>query len=433
MNDFKMTDILKGFDKAATPDKDKPLTEVTPTKNKITDNAAMKNILEGLDSAQKSVNQMPAQHKMAKNTATKHPASKFLVGGEYDDEPNADELDHRWDQENMTGVVTAKIKDVMQDKRDKRRQQAMGHQSMGSIDLDDQNKDLKEEPDSLVVPFDADARTNKLKRDKAKFEPATTTCPDCNGDGTAYGDTCPTCKGHGEIHEDTVAPKKQSLADIFRSMDEAEADKTSRLEKEFYSKLKEKGSLNKGENGKFDLAEEPVKEGGTDTTANFDGMVSDMKRLMAQGNTIHVTAKESHVSDRYKGEIVSYSIEIESNDIGFGVTNDMIDAAGLPGDELSDDAFQEDGSNTISSGQDAKIDQLVSALAEELFQEGVRLAKEVWEDEGPGRTNAQNEKEYVEQATKKFLDPSYQREIMANVREEYKELHQDSFPRTGRK
>lgn len=82
-----MTDILKGFNKVAdtTPGKDKPLTEITPSKKPINDNAAMKKLLEGLDSQQKSVNQMPGTHVMAKHGA-KHPASNFLVGGEFDED-----------------------------------------------------------------------------------------------------------------------------------------------------------------------------------------------------------------------------------------------------------------------------------------------------------------------------------------------------------
>lgn len=52
-----------------------------------TEKDAMRRLLEGLDSAQQSVHQMPGTHKMSPDHKGKpHPASKFLVGGEHEDD-----------------------------------------------------------------------------------------------------------------------------------------------------------------------------------------------------------------------------------------------------------------------------------------------------------------------------------------------------------
>jgi len=126
MTDSSMTNILKNFNNAEAGKGE--VIDATTGKTKISDaanqNNAMKILLEGLDAAARSVNQMPAAHKMAKNTATKHPASNFLVGGEEGepkadkevvaDEPNADELDHRWDSENMTQRCDARGSEIIQ-------------------------------------------------------------------------------------------------------------------------------------------------------------------------------------------------------------------------------------------------------------------------------------------------------------------------------
>ncbi len=44
------------------------------------------------------------------------------------------------------------------------------------------------------------------------------------------------------------------------------------------------------------------------TTANFEALTDDMKRMMSDGSVINVTARESHISDHYKGDIYSYKI-----------------------------------------------------------------------------------------------------------------------------
>ena len=50
------------------------------------------------------------------------------------------------------------------------------------------------------------------------------------------------------------------------------------------------------------------------TIGNFDSLVNDMKNLMARGKTIHVIAREAHVSDLYKGDIYEYRITVEDDE-----------------------------------------------------------------------------------------------------------------------
>jgi len=83
-----MNDILKSFTNAENGEVVDSATGKTKQSPATAEKNAIKALLEGLDSAQRSVNQMPSTHKMAKNTASKHPAGKFLVGGE-DGEPDA--------------------------------------------------------------------------------------------------------------------------------------------------------------------------------------------------------------------------------------------------------------------------------------------------------------------------------------------------------
>ena len=76
----------------------------------------------------------------------------------------------------------------------------------------------------------------------------------------------------------------------------------------------------------------------------------------------------------------------------------------------------------ISSSANSKIDKLVDSLAYELVQEGKRLAIEVYDDEGPGKSGAKSKKEYVETALKDFLNKEYQTAIMARLVEEYNDI-----------
>lgn len=49
------------------------------------------------------------------------------------------------------------------------------------------------------------------------------------------------------------------------------------------------------------------------STSNFRSMIKDMKRLLSQGKTITLVAKESHISDRFKGEIIDYKLTHENS------------------------------------------------------------------------------------------------------------------------
>jgi hypothetical protein len=123
--------------------------------------------------------------------------------------------------------------------------------------------------------------------------------------------------GHrdNDIEEDTIAARKPSsdvyskgsLSDIFKTMAEADEEDESRLAREFHSKMTQKKVLPKGPGGKSTIAEKEINEAMM-STSNIESMVADMKRLMSQGKTIQLIAKESHVSDRYKGDIYSYSL-----------------------------------------------------------------------------------------------------------------------------
>jgi hypothetical protein len=57
----------------------------------------------------------------------------------------------------------------------------------------------EEEPDSLITKFDPNSRN----KGRPSFEPATTTCPNCNGTGwtDVRGTECSDCGGTGEIFE----------------------------------------------------------------------------------------------------------------------------------------------------------------------------------------------------------------------------------------
>jgi len=76
----------------------------------------------------------------------------------------------------------------------------------------------------------------------------------------------------------------------------------------------------------------------------------------------------------------------------------------------------------ISSSANSKIDKLVDSLAYELVQEGKRLAIEVYDKEGAGKSGAKSKKEYVETALKNFLDKEYQNAIMDRIVEEYNDI-----------
>jgi len=89
MNNDNMLDILSGIDAI---EKRSTATSAKSTKNApVNGNDAMLNILEELDAAQKSVNQLSGTQKLGKlGKDGKHPASDYLVGGEYEDDGEDD-------------------------------------------------------------------------------------------------------------------------------------------------------------------------------------------------------------------------------------------------------------------------------------------------------------------------------------------------------
>lgn len=216
-----MTNILRNFASAGTNDK---ITDAETGELKVNpareEKNAMKAILEGLDAQQKSVNQMPAQHKMAKSTATAHPASKYLVGGEFDDETDLDSTPEWFNEPQIKPGVSVHI----------------GHHVKGGSGVE--------------------GRVVKVSDNNVYIK---------NNDGKTYkGQLKNTTVNEEAVEEDTIAKqtpprtqmnKKESFADVFRSMDETEEDMAARFQKELHNEKTTK-ALAKGNNGKFNLAEE---------------------------------------------------------------------------------------------------------------------------------------------------------------------------------
>jgi hypothetical protein len=203
--DQDMLKILQGLDAAEKGKK----VDGTPS-TAASEKNAMKALLEGLDAQQSSVNQMPATHKMAKATDTKHPASKYLVGGE-EGEPEEG-------------------KEVVEDPTSEIRQGArvhIGHMTPGGSGVE--GTVLKVEDGVVYIENDEGRKfKGRLKN---------------------------TTLAEDSVAEDSVG-KKQSFADIFKSMDEANAEKEINLEKELYNGIQKEKTLAKGDNGKFNLAED---------------------------------------------------------------------------------------------------------------------------------------------------------------------------------
>lgn len=284
-----MTNILKNFSNAegGTGIVTDANTGEQKESTAAAEKNAMRSLLEGLDAQQKSVNQMPSTHTMAKNTDTKHPASNFLVGGEEGEPEAGKEVVDELEKINVG-------------------ESAVTEGGLRAIKV---TFDTGEEMSTNMAAGLSDEQMLDYYAVGKRFN---------LGDG-AGGDRMATV-AHAEILEDTVtqpeAPrtemnKKQSLADLFRSMDETEEDKATQFKKELHDERKAR-ELSKGDNGKFNLAEEPINEGMS--TSNFDSMADDMKRLMSQGKTIKLVAKESHVSDKYKGDIFDYQLTIEDGE-----------------------------------------------------------------------------------------------------------------------
>ena len=231
-----MTSILKNFATAGQGEITDAKTGKTKVNPATVEKNAMKSLLEGLDAQQKSVNQMPSTHKMGKNGA-KHPASKFLVGGEHDDDGydianNSDTCPHcdgtgETDDGNWYNKKPCPACDGTGKILDEATPTAGAWEPEG---ITRQRAEVRKGEDNY----------GKKKRKKRKIE---------------YHDD--------ELEEDTISKrtppktqmnKKQSFKDIFRSMDETEEDMSNRFKKELHDEREER-ILNKGTNGKFDLAE----------------------------------------------------------------------------------------------------------------------------------------------------------------------------------
>ncbi len=274
MNDNKMNDILSNFTNAVNGDGTDTATGNLTVNAAAASKNQMKSLLEGLDATQKSVNQMPGTHKMGKSTATKHPASKYLVGGEFDEEQDITEVQRGIPGKAGWGSAVQRAKEQML----KMRKSGKNDRYIADMLYNTmQNVSIKNMPGLFK------AIGLNVIEDSPEVE-------------DTYEDTIAKRKKGSDVH------KKQSFSDIFRSMDETEDDLAGRFKKELHDE-KTSRALAKGTNGKFSLAEGPGM-----TTATFESMVEDMKRLMGQGKTISLVAKESHLSDRYKGEIFDYSL-----------------------------------------------------------------------------------------------------------------------------
>jgi len=193
-----------------------------------TEKNAMKSLLEGLDSAQKSVNQMPGTHTMAKSTDTAHPAEKFLVGGEFDEETN-----------------------LSQDEVDLSKYQAQTNEG-GYDDFDDDPTDTsdlypmakasKYAPGTPVHVGHMTPHGSGIEGEVVKVVGDVVYIK--NAEGQTYKGQLKntTVSEAQDTYEDTIAKrktgsdvhKKQSFKDVFRSMDETEDDMTLRFKKELH-------------------------------------------------------------------------------------------------------------------------------------------------------------------------------------------------------
>lgn len=265
-----MTNILKNFVNAGADAK----TGEKKVNNAAVEKNAMKSLLEGLDSAQRSVNQMPGTHTMAKNGA-KHPASKFLVGGEFEEETNLsqDQVDLSKHQKQAeaygeeTGEPYQNYKpEETNDQYDK---------STGKWSRSDAPDDSKFAPGTNVHVGHMTPHGSGIEGEVVRIEGDWIII---KKDGNKYKGQL---KNTTVIEEDTISKretpkpamkKKQSLADLFRSMEETEEDIAGRFKKELHNE-KTKSTLRKGDNGKFNLAEE-------EDTGWGDELLEDLKLLL---------------------------------------------------------------------------------------------------------------------------------------------------------
>lgn len=226
--------------------------------------ATMRNILDGLNEAlddnQQKVNQMPADHEMA--DATKdgdHPASEHLVG----EGVTKSNDDSNWGDEMIEDLklLTQELEDF------------------GAIQGIEQIISKYEQP---AEPSDRD-----LEND---WDAAM-------GDGKAEWDESaePETVSEDGIEEDTIAGKetahkpglhseKASFKDVFKSMDESDDDKESKLEQELHTEIK-KNALTRNDKGTFNLNDDKIIEFlHTITEDNVDDKIDHLKQLMMHGD-----------------------------------------------------------------------------------------------------------------------------------------------------
>jgi len=306
MND--MNSILKNFNSAGS-DQSK---EGTPSEQ-----GAMQSLLEGLDSAQQSVNQMPGTHTMAKSTDTAHPAEKFLVGGEHDKETNLaevtpDEVAAIWKE--VFPHSSLQINKLQNGAAFKFRLAAGPSEVSGGImDNDPLNymvmlrgKEWKENLTSLTVAPEEGSHmafgSVKLRKKTAKNittdlirnrfnqikDFITANASKLHQIDFDINEKLGTTVTESDTYEDTIA-KRNPVNNVHKKQDLA-----TRFKKELHDEL-----------------DETAKDPELRTTGSMSGMLDDIKRLIRQGKTVQVTAR-GLPTDRYRlGAIVSYSLSHE--------------------------------------------------------------------------------------------------------------------------
>lgn len=263
MKDQDMINILSNFNNADTGKMTTASGEVRQNTAKQ-EKDAMKALLEGLDAQQRSVNQMPGNHTMAKNTPTKHPAKDYLVGdihGEEDTNP-IDEIAPAA----LAALGGAKALDGVSDALAGAGDElAKGISNMSGAMSAANNPDpvTLDVEEGDVVPFPTKVPYEKAHRIMTddEYEEMKDRLPPHDVDftqepGAAYVRYKANEEKLGKKNPSKDVYKKQSLADIFKSMEEAEAEKANALAKEFHSKIKEKTQLKKTDNGKYELDED---------------------------------------------------------------------------------------------------------------------------------------------------------------------------------
>ena len=261
MYDNDMNNILKNFAGAGSGTITDAKTGKAKVNHAVQEKNAMKAILEGLDAQQTSVNQMPSTHKMGKNGA-KHPASKFLVGGEFDEErdyPTADDELEEADEP---------FNNVHNDERVQPGTNVhIGHRTAGGSGVEGKVTRVE---DGYVYIKNAEGKTYK-----GQLKNTTVSEADTNEDTIAQ-----------RTPPKTQMNKKQSFKDIFRSMEETEDDMSNRFKKELHDEREER-ILNKGKNGKFDLAEDEESTWG-------ETLLDDLQQLLYDADNDILNNAESY-------------------------------------------------------------------------------------------------------------------------------------------